>query len=139
MKNKKISILFINLFSCVFVFNAKAQDDTSYVTAKIVRIDTIKYYVVIRVQTDKEPKQMTVLSPFDEKDEIIADKHDCVLVTTGKKYSFKLAPTSKIKIAKDKYLLISFKKYYSGDLLLLEEGEIPYVALNMYKCFIFKD
>lgn len=126
------------LLMCFSVVGTNAQHiDTLHIKAKVVRIDKIKFYTVIRAKLDTSDKLITVLSPLDEKNNVVIGKKNSTLIRVGKTYNFDLINTLKIKVSKQRYLLLHYQKFYYGPLLLLEEGEIPYLGLNTYKSKLF--
>lgn len=125
------------VISIVFIKVAKSQNnDTLFIKAKIENIDTIDYYLVIQAVIE-DKKKITILSPVDVKNSFIKNfKHSCS-VKIGCNYSFVLQSTSKIKNGEGSYLFISLRKFDYNGKHFLDEGELPYTALNMYKFDIY--
>jgi hypothetical protein len=125
------------VISNVFIAVAKSQNnDTLFVKAKILNIDTIDYYVVIRAVSE-DKKKMTILSPIDVKNPLIEKfKHSCS-VKVGCNYDFTLQVTSRIKNGEGSHLFISLRKFDYNGKHFLDEGELPYTALNMYRFDIY--
>lgn len=136
--NMKEAVI-IYFLVCVFAFHreAKAQStDTLYVHAKINKIEKIDYYIVIKA-TGKNGMRFTILAPLDERNRLTYNKKDSCIIKEGCNYSFALQVTNTIKNGKESYLLINLRKFYYGAMLLLDEGELPYIAINMYKDTIY--
>jgi hypothetical protein len=108
-----------------------------HINAKVSKIDTIDYYIVVKARALKSLRRYTILSPVDEKSQMVLDRKDSCRVTVGAVYSFVLQPTNRIKNGEESYFLVNLKRFYYGNLKLLDEGEVPYIALNMYKDFLF--
>lgn len=116
---------------------AKCQNnDTLFIKAKIESIDSVGYYIVIRVISE-EKKKVTILSPIDAKNSFIKNlKHRCV-IKVGCNYNFILQIASRIKTGEGNYLFVSLKSFDFNGKHFLDAGELPYAALNMYRFDIY--
>ena len=142
IKIKKVYLVLFLAVCLSFLISEKAgaqNSDTVSISAKVLRIDTIDYYVVLRIRPEGKAIPITVLSPLKERSKTLMGSTDSVMVKVGKRYSFYLVPTMYLKFKEDLYRTVSLKKFYYGSLLLLNEDEVPYIALNMYRYFLFKD
>jgi hypothetical protein len=128
----KIRNAVIFLLSSMCLSNdAKSQrSDTLFYNARVVEIDTIDYYVIVRALSNE--KRMTILSPLDEKNKFIEKCTDSSIIKAGVDYRFVLLQTARIKGRDGNYFLLPLKNLYYGSKHLLNAGELPYLALNMY-------
>jgi len=111
----------------------KAQSDSKFfINAKIERIDTIDYYVVIKA-ISKNKGRVTILSSTDVKSPFSEKSKDSCSVKVGCSYNFIVQTMGKIKNGSDSYLFVSLRKFDYNGKSFLEAGELPYEALNMYK------
>lgn len=111
--------------------NSKSQSvDTLFYNARVVEIDTIDYYVIVRALSNEQ--RMTILSPLDKKNKFIEKCTDSGIIKAGFEYRFILMQTARIKGPDGNYLLLPLKNIYYGSKHLLKAGELPYLALNMY-------
>ena len=132
------------IYFCLFAFfsafkqrSVKSQNvDTLFFKSKVEEIDSIDYYVVIRVIVNE--KRITILSPLDEKSRCIEKYKDSSIIKVGCNYSFVLQQTSRIKNSEGTYFFLPLKKFDYGNKHLLDAGELPYLALNMYGFKIYQ-
>lgn len=107
------------------------SQDTLNVRGKILSIDTIRFYMVIKIKScDTTHKIKIVLSPR-ESPGTIANSHfkDVVI---GNFYSFKLLGIYVIKGDDGNNIILNLRKFNYYDVFSLDNGEVPYLAFNMY-------
>lgn len=130
-------LIFFFIFLIAFMNMTKAQNnDTLFVKAKIEQVDTIGYYVVIRALSE-DKKKMTILSSLDEKNSFVEKFNHSCSVKVGCNYNFVLQTTTRIKNGEGSYLFISLRKFDYNGKHFLDAGELPYLALNMYKFDVY--
>ncbi len=57
---------------------------------------------------------------------------------TGYVYDFILIRVGKIKFGEGKYDMLNLRRYIVGDVVVLEAGELPFLALNTQGLYTYK-
>ncbi len=135
---KRHRFIYLLFFLTYLNKEVKSQSsDTVFIRAKVESVDTIDYYVVIKAISKKDSRRITILSPLDERNEFIAKYKDSDTVNAGCSFDFILKTTNRIKNSEGSYFFISLRKFDYGGKPFLEAGELPYLALNMYRFQIY--
>jgi hypothetical protein len=135
MKILKICLIFLVLIGN----KARSQNDTSeYLCATVNKIDTTDYYLVIKATTGKNNTRITILSQWNEPNKLVGKYKDSCKVKIGHTYKFHLEKTNRVRTGKDSYFFINLQKLYWGKVLLVDEGQIPYIALNMNRSMLYR-
>ncbi|MFZ1798911.1 MAG: hypothetical protein WAU24_03525 [Chitinophagaceae bacterium] len=106
------------------------SQDTLNVRGKILSIDTIRFYMIIKIKScDTTHPIKIVLSPRDSPVTIANSEFKDVVI--GNFYSFKLLGIYIIKGEDGNNIILNLRKFNYYDIFTLEKGEVPYLALNM--------
>ena len=126
---KRCEILFTLILMLLLASRAESQD-TLNVRGKILSIDTIRFYMVIKIKScDTAHKIKIVLSPRESPGTIANSNFKDVVI--GNFYYFKLLGTYIIKGEDGKNIILNLRKFNYNDIFSLDNGEVPYLAFNM--------
>lgn len=134
MRFNKLKILLFTFFILLLVNSGMAQD-TIYVKGSILSIDTMKYYIVLKIRTfDSIQSTKIIFSKRDLKDDLTQNSQE---VKVCNEYEFKLLGISIFKADDGKNIILNLRKYSYSNIFELDNGEFPYLALNMSGMKIF--
>lgn len=126
---KWCKIIFLLIFLLILASRVKSQD-TLKIKGKILSIDTIRFYMVIKIKTcDTLHSIKIVLSPRDSLRTIANSNYEEVIV--GNFYSFKLLGIYIIRGEDGHNIILNLRKFNYYNIFSLDDGEVPYLALNM--------
>lgn len=121
----------------LFNFSSKAQQQKA-ISATIVSIDKIDYYYLIKAISNKNDSIYTILSKTYEKNDFIKGKDIFFTVKIGCKYDFILQPTYTMKSGEDEIEYLHLEEFRIGNIIVVKNHEVPYVALNMFELYLYK-
>jgi hypothetical protein len=133
-----MKLISLTMALIMVVMEAKSQGKPRFVKAKIDKIDTTDYYIVIRATLTGGKDHMIILSPMDERSNFCDVSKDSTIVKQNSSYRFYVEELTKIKSGEDCSFLLHFQNVFWGNVLLVEQGKLAYIALNMYKNKIYK-
>lgn len=116
------------LFFSLIAFQSKSQD-TLKVSGKVLSIDTIRYYVVVKLQACDTCGSMVILSnrittPNNTRPE-------CKEIFVGYYYCFTLKKIATFKGEDGINILLNLRKFNYYNVFSLDNGEVPYISLTM--------
>lgn len=132
-----VSVVVIGFLTLCFLKSLGETRDSSIVKARVRKIIYSDYYVVIKATKIGDNKELTILSIRNERNKTVSACRDSIEIKKGKIYEFSIEPTNRIKNGTNNYMIINLRRFYYGKLLLLEAGELPYIALNMFNNKLF--
>jgi hypothetical protein len=96
---------------------------------KIVSIDTIAYYYVIKASNPDNDNVSILLSPKNAKSVATVD---CP-IKTDSTYCFELEPTRILKYSdkKDDQVILPLRNFYSDGILISTHKELPFLSKNL--------
>lgn len=127
--------IYVIVIALVFTSLVSRGQELIKITAKVDSFFSINYYVVIKAHN--ADRKFTILSKTYEKNGLTKYRYSC-LIRKGKRYTFILQQTSVIKVSTDANMLINLRSFNIGDRHFLDNGELPYMALNMFNTRLFK-
>lgn len=135
----KKQLIYSFSFLMAFFSLVKSQNnDTLFIKTKVESIDALDYYIVIHAVSE-DNKKLTILSSADDKNSIIENFKCYEKLDVGNEYNFILQKVTRIKNGKNSYLFISLKKFDYNGKPFLDDGELPFLALNTYQYDIYSD
>lgn len=124
----KIKIL-IFTFGLLFQAYLAVSQDTINVKGKVLSIDTMRFYMVIKIKTcDSIGSSKVILSKRESNLEIIGKNQEIIV---GNIYLFKLLGISIFKADDGHNIILNLRRYSYSNKFSLEFGEFPYLAINM--------
>jgi hypothetical protein len=130
----KLKPYIFSLFLLLLTNKAISQD-TLYVKGKVLSIDSMKFYSVLKILTcDSTQKTKVIFSKRDLKFEPGLDYQE---IKVNDIFSFKLIGVFIFKGDDGENIILNLRSYAYADIFSLEAGEVPYLALNMSGIKIF--
>ncbi len=110
--------------------------DTLVIKATVTETYSIDYYVVVKAKNENGQKY-TILSSLEAKTQLTNENCNNYKVKVGEGYTFVITKTPIMKSASGNNMFLPLGGFDYNGRQLLEKGELPYKALNMYKFMIF--
>ena len=118
---------FVFFFSLI-AFYSKSQD-TLIVSGKVLSIDSIRYYMVLKVKACETCASVVILS--NRTTTLNSERLKCKEIFVNNYYCFTLKKITTFKGEDGINIFLNLRKFNYYNVFSLDNGEVPYISLTM--------
>ena len=122
--------VFVLIFGMLLKFFTGVSQDTILIKGKVVSVDTMKYYYVIKIKTCDNPSMNKVL--LSTREDSIEKNVKAREIVLNKVYVFHVNRISIFRGDDGQNIILNLREYSYSDKFTLHSGELPYSIIERF-------